>query len=641
MLNRIIFILIFSIPLVLTAQEQDTIKPVLKRQWTLSRDYSEEITVPVDTAFSLYHRHKLMDKFSPLNAYPGNYGLPLYQMNFFDRISDPDMFLYSYYYPFMFTPANPVFMNTQIPFTEMVYSHGGPNDRSDQTFRIRHSQNINRYFNFGLIFDIIYNLGQYSYQRSEDKTFTFHTSYTGEKYKLYAAAGINNLIAVENGGIKDKTQLSKLDTRDVEVNLGSLNKAKSTLRNRNILLVQKYTLNKRSAPVDDSLKSDNSQKRFRVNGTFSHIFAWEANRKTYIDHLPTSGYYDTTYISKTFTSDSLSERSIKNTIRFDFSTDESRKFRLGGGVGFRNELFKYGQIIPTDTVPVADTAIWKNSNNVLVGRLFNDIGDKFRWIATGELFLSGYRAGDFTLDGKFIKSFDFKKGRANWDIFGKVTNLQPSMWYERWGSNNFRWQNNFLKEFRINFGTEFSYPERREILRFNYAIIDNYTDFGTDTMPSQYKSGLSVMALYLRKEVSAWKFHLANDILFQKSSNKSVLDLPLITIRSAGFFEHNFHFKLTNGNLNTQIGVEVLYNTPYYGYSYVPSTSRYYRQEHTLTGNYPYINAFLNIKLKRTRIFLMYDHVNSGMTGYDYFMVPSNPMNVRMFKYGFSWTFYD
>jgi hypothetical protein len=647
MLKRISFILIFSLPSVLSAQKQDTIKPVLKRQWTLSSDYSEEVTVPVDTAFSLFHRLKLVDKYSPFNAYSGNYGLPLYQINFFDRVTNPDMFLYSNYYPFMHLPDNPVFMNTQIPFSEMVFSYAGPTDRSDQTFRIRHSQNVNRLLNFGLIYDIVFSLGQYSYQRSDDKTFTLYSSYSGEKYKLYFAAGINNITSVENGGIRDPSQMSTADTRFLEVNLGGLNKAKSILKNRNVLIVQKYTVNKKPAVVPDSVNGKQAQRKFRVDGTFSHIFAWEINRRTYIDYYPKSGFYDTAYINRTFTLDSLSSGSLKNTVRFDFSTDETRKFRLGGGVGLRNELFRYGQIVPngispvSDTVFYSDTVKWKYSNNVLIGRLFNNIGEKFRWVASGELFLSGYRAGDFTLDGRFIKSFDFKKGRADWEIFGKVTNLQPSVWYERWGSNNFKWQNNFLKEFRITAGTQFNYPARRATLRFNYAIIDNYTDFGPDTLPSQFRGGLSVAAIYLKKEFSAWKFHLSNDILIQKSTNNTVLDLPLITVRSAGFFEHNFHFKLTNGNLNTQFGAEVMYNTPYHGYSYMPSIGRFFRQSLSLTGDYPYVNVFINVKLKRTRFFLMFDHVNSGLTGYNYFMVPSNPMNIRMFKYGLAWTFYD
>ena len=647
MLKKIIFILIFAIPAVLTAQKPDTTLPVIKRQWKLSPDFTEEITVPVDTSFSLFHRNKLTDKFSPFNAYPGNYGLPLYQINFFDRIADPDMFLYSNYYPFMHLPDNALFMNTQMPFTEMVFSYTGPSDRAEQTFRIRHSQNVNRFLNFGLVYDIVYNLGQYSYQRTDNKTFSLFSSYSGDKYKFYIAGGINNITSVENGGIKYDSLMSTFDTRELEVNLGGLNKAKNLLKNRNLLIVQKYTVNKRPLLTADSLKGGKTVKKFRVDGTFSHIMSWEINKKSFVDYFPKSGYYDTTYISSTFTFDSLSQRSFKNTVRFDFSTDETRKFRLGGGVGIRNELFRYSQFIPSgapvisDTIVYSDTVVWKNSNNVLIGRLFNDIGDKFRWIATGELFLSGNRAGDFILDGKLVKSFDFKKGRATWDIFGKISSLQPSEWYDRWGSNNFKWQNNFQKEFRINAGTEISHPARRLMLRFNYAIIDNYTDFGPDNLPSQHTGGLSVAALYIKKEFSAWKFHLSNDILIQKSSNKTVLDLPLVTLRSAGFFEHNFHFKLTDGNLLTQIGAEVFYNTSYHGYSYMPATGRFYRQDQFLTGDYPYINVFLNIKLKRTRIFLMYDHVNSGMTGYNYFMVPSNPMNIRMFKYGLAWTFYD
>jgi len=38
-------------------ENRDTITPVVKKQWTLSKDYSEEIDVPVDTTFSLFHRH--------------------------------------------------------------------------------------------------------------------------------------------------------------------------------------------------------------------------------------------------------------------------------------------------------------------------------------------------------------------------------------------------------------------------------------------------------------------------------------------------------------------------------------------------------------------------------------------------------
>ncbi len=276
-----------------------------------------------------------------------------------------------------------------------------------------------------------------------------------------------------------------------------------------------------------------------------------------------------------------------------------------------------------------------------MGRLYNDIGNNFRWIARGELYLTGYRAGDFTLDGDITKSFNWKKGMASWVLTGSMRNNQPSFWYDQWGGNNFRWSNNFNKEFRIDLGTAFLYPARKAEIKFNYAIIDNYTDFDTTAMPSQYTGGLSVVAIYLKKELRAWKFHLLDEAIIQESSNLEVVDLPLLTLKEALFFDHLFRFKSTGGRLYFQIGADVTFHTLYNPYSYMPATGMFYRQEIEKTGNYPFINAFLNLKIKSTRVFIMFDHVNSRFMGYDYNMIPSYPMNVRMFRYGLSWTFYN
>ncbi len=618
MRRNIAILLIIGLSSSLFGQKQDTLKPKILKQWNLSSDFTEEVVIPFDTVFSLFNQYRLADKFSPLNATLGCYGLPFYQINFFDRITDPDKFLYCYYYPLMYQPEKYIFMNTQVPFTEVVWTYGSPREMAEQTFRVRHSQNVNRFLNFGLVYDIVYNLGQYSYQRAEDKDFTFYGSYTANKYKVYFATGLNNFTTGENGGIADGNQLKELDTRNVEVNLGGLNEAKSLLKNRNLFLVQRYTVGAKTAAVNDSSNAGKT-KSFKLSGTFSHIFILDGNRKTYSDNSPSSGFYDSIYINGSSTFDSLYSRSIKNTIRFDFSTDETRKFRLGGGVGIRNELFKYSQIVPVNDTLLADTSVWHRSNNVLIGKLYSDIGDKFRWIATGELFLSG----------------GWKKGRALLNINGSMMNRQPSFWNEQWGSNNFKWHNNLNKEFRINIGTSFSYPGQNTELRFNYAIIDNYADFDTLALPSQHTGGLSVASLYMKKDLRAWKFHLTTDLLAE------ILDLPLVTVRSTGYFEHMFNFKKTNGQLNTQLGAEVLYHTLYHPYSYMPATGRFYRQDQVQTGNYPFINVFVNIKLKRTRIFVMFDHVNSGLMGYNYYMIPKYPMNARMFRYGIAWTFYN
>lgn len=650
MFRSIAIVILFLLSAGLFAQKQDSVKksPRIMREWKLSKDYSEEISVPLDTTFSLFHRYKKVEKYSVFNAGLGNYGLPFYQINFFDRVSDPDKFLYANYYPLMFVSDNAIFMNTQNPYTELDWTFGAPRERSEQTFRVRHSQNVNRFLNFGIIYDIVFSLGQYNFQRAEDKDFTLYSSYSGEKYKYYFSAGINNILSYENGGVTNMSELqTTANTRDILVNLGGASNAFSMLKNRNLLFVQKYTLSKKTTVKTDStgIRTETSTG---LSGTFSHIFTLDNNKRTYSDKYPVNSFYDTVFfrlgkskiVPATF--DSLYQGAIKNTVRFDFSTGENRKFRLGGGVGIRNEIFRYSQIVPThDTLYYADTAKWTRISNALVGRLYNNIGSNFRWTATGELYLTGYKAGDFDVRGDIFKTFNWKRGNATWNINGEMSSRQPSFWLEQWGSNHFEWNNNLKKEFRMQAGTGFSFPARKAELGFAYAIIDNFTDLDSTAHPSQFSGGLSVASISARKEFHVWKFHLANDLLIQKSSNSKVLDLPLASVRSAAFLEHLFLFPKTGGALNTQVGAEIIYNTSYHPYSYMPATGRFYRQEVITAGNYPFINVFLNLKIKRTRLFIMFDHLNSGMMGYNYQMVPSYPMNVRMFRYGLAWTFYD
>jgi hypothetical protein len=635
-----ILILLSLFP-ILTAQNKVLTdeKPKIIRQWHLSEDYTDEVPLPFDTIFSLFHRFRIADKYSPVNATLGNYGLPFYQMNFFDRITDPDKYLYAYYYPFIYHPGNAVFMNTQVPFTELVWSYGAPRETSEQTFRVRHSQNVNRFLNFGLIYDIIYSLGQYNFQRAEDKTFTFYSSYTGPKYKLYLATGINSIISYENGGIPESETLGVPDTREIPVTLGSLNMARSTLKDQNILIVQRYTIGSQAAADDSTIQKKKSF--LGLSGTFSHILTLERGKRTYFDDAPEAGFYDSIYINDGFTFDSLYSRELKNTIRFDFTTDETKKVRLQGGVGIRNELFRYSQIIPTHDTNFADTARWNRSSNAITGRLYNNIGDKFSWNANGELFLTGYRAGDFMLKGEIIKSFEFKKGIASWIINGDIMNRQPSFWYSRWGGNHFEWQDGLKKELRVDAGTGFIYPALKTDIRIKYALISNYTDFGLLALPSQHEGGLSVAALTASKDFTLWKFHFAADVILQTSSDPDILDLPLFAGRSTIYFEHHFRFKQTNGKLSAQLGADAMYNTLYYPYSYMPATGRFYRQDRKETGNYPFLNVFLNLKLKRTRFFVMLDHLNSGFMGENYYMIPSYPMNIRMLRYGLAWTFYN
>ncbi|MHC1733092.1 MAG: putative porin [Bacteroidales bacterium] len=614
---------------------QDTAFISGTRQWTLSPDFTTEIAVPLDTAFSLFNRYRVADKISDFNAYNGNYGLPQYEINFFDREWNPDRFLYFHCLPFMFTPANTLFINTHVPFTELRWSNGGARSKAEQTFRIRHSQNVNRFINFGLVYDIVYNVGQYTLQRAIDKNFLLHASYNSNPYTAYFSAGINNHESAESGGMVSPDQLSEYAPDGVPFKLNALNNAKSTLQNRYLMIVQRYAPGGRRDTVTGMLSSSGPI-------TFSHIGILEWNTRHYLDNYPESSLYDTVMIDDGETADSLRQRTLSNTLRVDFAAGRTERFRIGAGAGVRSELRAFGYIMPGDTLTRPDTLRKSTNSLVLTGKVFNNIGSKFGWSASGDLWFQGYRAGDFIFNGRIYKEFDTgRKGLITWDATGTIASCTPSFWYGTWGSNNFSWQLDLKREFRLMAGSSLLWPDLKMSLKFNYAIVDNFTHFGPDAVPSQHEGGLSLLALTAKKEFVVWKLHLDNTVLLQQSTNTDVLDLPLITARSAFFFDHLFKFKATSGELYFQLGAEAMIHTPYHAMNYMPATGRYYNQAESEIGNYPFINAFLNLKVKRTRFFIMADHVNSGLTGYGYFLVPGYPLNIRMIKYGLAWTFYD
>jgi hypothetical protein len=605
------------------------------KQYRFTSDYSATVEVPFDTSFVLFHRQRSADRYSPFNAYPGNYGLPLYQINFFHRERNPDYYLYQNYYPFMYVPEKALFMDTPVPFSELLFTYAGPTrNTAEQNFRFRQSLNLNSRFNLGIIYDIIYNLGNYSYQKAEDKNFLLHGSYINKRYEVYGALGINNLYSNENGGITDPAVLDQYGTRDVPVLLGGLNNAKSTLKNQNFMLIQKYY------PVKTDQTGD-SVARAALSGSFTHIFSAEGNKRTYYDTRPRSGFYDTAYISDSRTLDSLSSFLLKNTVRFDFRFKSKGGFMLGAGGGIRHEFHRYGQIVPGDTLNGQDTIGFGHQNIALTGRIENRIGNSFGWQATGDLYAGGYRAGDFNIAGEIVKDFKMKKGNPELAITGTVSLTKPSVWFTRWGSNNFKWDFDAAREFMVGAGASFRYPGRKLTASFDYSITDNFTYFGSDAMPSQHSGALSVAAVTVDKIFTAGWVNFGNTVLLQQSSNSNILSLPLATLKSALWFYKDIRFAVTGGRLEIETGAELFMHTPYKAYSYMPSTGRFYNQSGSETGNYPFVNVFLNAKIKRTRIMLSFDHINHGLTGFDYYLLPRYPMNVRMFRYGLAWTFYD
>ena len=195
-------------------------------------------------------------------------------------------------------------------------------------------------------------------------------------------------------------------------------------------------------------------------------------------------------------------------------------------------------------------------------------------------------------------------------------------------------------------------------LNVGFENVQNYTFFGmrntllskkdsTSVIPADYSHEVAVMqhggsiqifSATLSQDLHLGPVHWDNEVTYQKTSNKDVLPLPDVSIYSNLYLL--FHIAKI---LRVQLGGDVRYWTSYYAPDYSANIGQFAVQDashqRVKVGNYPIINVYLNMHLKRCRIYLAMDHVNAGSGRY--FWAPHYPVNPRTFHFGVSWNFFN
>ena len=174
----------------------------------------------------------------------------------------------------------------------------------------------------------------------------------------------------------------------------------------------------------------------------------------------------------------------------------------------------------------------------------------------------------------------------------------------------------------------------------NLNLISNWVYFDKLAQPQQAESSTILGSAYLEKYFQAGPFRSKNMILAQYTPAIEI-PLPLIVASTSTYMHHDLLFPKTDGKLEIEYGIDLRYCTSYQGYAYRPSTGAFYLQDQKKMGNYPYLDVFLILRVKRTRIFVKWEHVNAGFTGNNIFPVLNYPVKERFIKYGVYWHFYD
>ena len=92
------------------------------------------------------------------------------------------------------------------------------------------------------------------------------------------------------------------------------------------------------------------------------------------------------------------------------------------------------------------------------------------------------------------------------------------------------------------------------------------------------------------------------------------------------------------------MGADMRYFTQYYAPDYAPAIGQFYLQNKDnkyKLGGFPLVNAYINIHLKRTRLFVSMYNIVEPKGDKSYFQAPHYPLNPRCLKFGLSWNFFD
>lgn len=635
--------------------------------WKIDRQFGNMTEVPVDT---LQHDFQnTNDTGGPTGHYTylGNLGSPRISHVFFER-KDPEQFFFLDPYDFtVVEPEDVVYTNTKSPFTNLTYYKQGGSSDGEERFKAYFAVNANKRLGFGFNIDYVYGRGKYMNQSTALFNGNLFAYYLGDKYNMHFSFINDNLKVAENGGIVDDRYVTRpLDMAEggkvyandeIPTNL-------SQVWNHNTgyhaFLTHRYNVGfyRENPDAKDTVNTE----IFVPVTSFLHTVKVDINRRKYIsyDEAQNQQYFQNNYLTDV-QRDETEQLAVKNTIGISLREGFNKWAKAGLTAFMSHEYRRFtmtdtlartpGQRIPTDYVENTISA---------GGQLIKEQGQTLHYNVMGEIALVGEDAGQFQIQGKGDLNFRLFSDTVRLEANAYIKNLNPIFYYRHFHSKHYWWDNNDLsKIMRTRIEGKLSVDRWKTQLKAgvenikNYTYLDNtsvkYTEtssgkevttYKNDVAVKQNSGNIQVFSAALRQDFKLGIFHLDNEITYQKSSNQDILPLPELTLY------HNLYIKfgLAKKVLQIEMGADVRYFTQYYAPDYAPAIGQFYLQNKETRyklGGYPLLNGYINLHLKRTRIFIAMYNLIQGQGEKSYFLAPHYPLNPRLLKFGLSWNFFD
>lgn len=638
--------------------------PIGLHAWKIDERFGETTPVPVDTLMHGFQNSN--DTGGPTGHYTylGNLGAPRISHVFFER-KDASQFFFTDPYDFTVRkPSDIIYTDTKSPFTNLTYYKQGDGRYGEERFKAYFAVNVNRRLGFGFDIDYTYGRGKYQSQSTALFNGNLFAYYQGDKYDMHFSFINENLKVAENGGITDDRYVTDplgmaegertYETYNMPTNL-------SDIWNNNtgyhVFLTHRYNL---GFYRDVEAENDTTgRSEFVPVTSFIHSVKVDINRRKYVsyDVQQNDEYFEHNYLG-TDSTDVTRHFSIKNTVGISLR-EGFNKWAKAGLTAFMS--FEHRSFTMTDTVPgdPRRRIATAHKENVLSvgGQLIKQQGKTLHYNVTGEVAVIGEDAGQFSVEGNGDLNFRLFNDTVRLEAHAYIKNLNPTFYFRHFHSKHYWWDNDDLsKIMRTRVEGKLSIDRWRTQLSAGVENITNYTYLGNasvgyaggnetvnyknDVAVRQHSGNIQVFSATLKQDFKLGILHLDNEITYQKTSNSDVLPLPELVLY------HNLYLKfaLAKKVLKVEMGADMRYFTQYYAPDYAPAIGQFYLQNPETRyklGGYPMLNGYINLHLKRTRIFVQMYNLLQRQGEKSYFYAPHYPLNPRILKVGLSWNFFD
>lgn len=578
----------------------------------------------VSKPLNYFQEYDVAKQYNRFYANLGNHGSASYPL-LFNLQTEPNFrFKPDVYDPYKLKDDSIKIFVCDNPFSHVRY-YMGP--AKEQKLEFNFGQRIGTGIYLGLNARFANAPGIYLRQRAYHAGGTFYGAflYPTQRYGAIVTFRTDHSTHYENGGLNDINDflLNRESNRKViNTNLSDA----SNIGKSNGLVIQQY-FNILKPKIEK--KTDSATllvpRKFDA-GRIIYTMRYSRNADSYLDKLPPANFYPDYYNDTIQVYDSTRITHFENCFVYSNEVPDTlgKSFPLQYSFGIRLQTDK----LVRDTIY---TDVFRHM--IPFGMLKGIIKQKTFFKASGFLVLGGYKAGDYSLNGSFYQFF----GKLNQKIYLNVSKglIHPDFYFNSYITENFKWNYSFK-------GQNFLKGEIGVILKgfdlsASYTRISDYIYLNQNVLPASYNNALHILAGQANKEFRV-KHWIANVYAtFQQITPDSIIQLPAFIGKISICYDAN----LFKNALHAQIGLSCTYHSKWYQDSYMPSLKAFYRQDSYESGNYPYMDAFINLNIKRARLFLKYEHFNAGLTGYNYILVPDYPQADAAFKFGVSWLFFD